>query len=56
MVLRFTLRNFDGRLWGTYSYRWNAEQTNAELVPARGDAATYTVKDKTAPGGASHSP
>jgi len=43
--------HFDGSLWGTYSYRWNAEQTDAELVPARGDEVAFTVKDKSAPGG-----
>lgn len=43
--------HFDGSLWGTYSYRWNAEQTDAELVPKQGDETTFTVKDKTAPGG-----
>jgi putative heme-binding domain-containing protein len=43
--------HFDGSLWGTYSYRWNAEQTDAELVPLRGDEATFTVKDKAAPSG-----
>ncbi|RFC41750.1 MAG: mono- and diheme variant protein [Verrucomicrobia bacterium] len=48
--------HFDGSLWGTYSYRWNIEQTDAELVPARGAAAIYTVKDKAAPGGESHEP
>ena len=43
--------HFDGNLWGTYSYRWNAEQTDADLVPSRGDEASFTVKDKSAPDG-----
>ncbi|MBI3882168.1 MAG: PQQ-dependent sugar dehydrogenase [Verrucomicrobia bacterium] len=43
--------HYDGSLWGTYSYRWNAEQTDAELVPKQGDEATFTVKDRAAPGG-----
>jgi putative heme-binding domain-containing protein len=43
--------HYDGTLWGTYSYRWNAGQTDAELVPSRGDEATFQVKDKAAPGG-----
>jgi len=43
--------HFDGSLWGTYSYRWNVEQTDAHLVPSRGDETTFTVKDKSAPGG-----
>ena len=43
--------HFDGSLWGTYSYRWNNEQTDAELVAKQGDETTFAVKDKTAPGG-----
>ena len=37
--------------WTGYSYRWNAEQTDAELVPAAGAAAELEVADPTAPGG-----
>jgi putative heme-binding domain-containing protein len=43
--------HFDGSLWAAYSYRWNPEQTDAELVPARGEEATFVIKDKTAPHG-----
>jgi putative heme-binding domain-containing protein len=43
--------HFDGSLWGAYTYRWNAEQTDAELVPRQGDETTFVVKDKNAPGG-----
>ncbi len=43
--------HYDGNLWGTYNYRWNATQTDAELVPSRGDEAIFTIKDKAAPGG-----
>lgn len=43
--------HYDGSLWGTYSYRWNAEQTDADLVPSRGDDASFAVKDPTVPGG-----
>ncbi len=43
--------NYDGSLWGTYTYRWNETQTDAELVPSRGEDVTFTVKDKAAPGG-----
>ncbi len=43
--------HFDGIQWGAYSYRWNAGQTDAELVQARGDEVTYKVKDRAAPGG-----
>ena len=37
--------------WTGYSYRWNAEQTDAELVPASGTGETFEVPDPTAPGG-----
>lgn len=46
--------HFDGTLWGTYSYRWNTEQTDAELVPSRGDEALFAVKDSSAPDGVIH--
>jgi mono/diheme cytochrome c family protein len=37
--------------WSGYSYRWNAEQTDAELVPAAGAADEFEVADPTEPGG-----
>lgn len=37
--------------WTGYSYRWNDEQTDAELVPAAGDVAEFEVADPAAPGG-----
>ena len=43
--------HYDGLLWGAYSYRWNDAQTDAELVPARGDNAIFPVKDPAAAGG-----
>lgn len=43
--------HFDGLLWGTYTYRWNAAQTDAELVGADGDETVFEVKDPAAPGG-----
>ncbi len=43
--------HYDGILWGAYSYRWNDAQTDAELVPARGDDTVFRVKDAAAPGG-----
>ena len=45
------LLHYDGNLWGTYSYRWNATQTDADLVQARGEEGTFKVKDSSAPGG-----
>ena len=35
--------------WTGYSYRWNAEQTEAELVRASGDAEEFNVSDPTRP-------
>jgi mono/diheme cytochrome c family protein len=37
--------------WTGYSYRWNAEQTDAELVPAAGAADEYEVADPADPSG-----
>ena len=37
--------------WIGYSYRWNAGQTDAELVPAAGTGVELEVADPTAPGG-----
>ncbi|HEY8506581.1 MAG TPA: PQQ-dependent sugar dehydrogenase, partial [Gemmataceae bacterium] len=43
--------HFDGDNWRGYSYRWNDEQTDAELVPADGAEQTFAVRDPSAPGG-----
>ncbi len=43
--------HFDGSQWGNYTYRWNEQQTDADLVPAKGDDVTFHIKDKSAPGG-----
>lgn len=37
--------------WTGYSYRWNDQQTDAELVPSAGDAVEIEVPDPAAPGG-----
>jgi uncharacterized repeat protein (TIGR03806 family) len=37
--------------WIGYSYRWNAEQTDAELVRGTGDSETFEVADPTEQGG-----
>lgn len=42
--------------WGAYSYRWNAEQTDAELVPAEGQDEVLRVKDAQQPGGIRQQP
>jgi len=36
--------------WQGYTYRWNAQQTDANLL-ADSETQTYTVEDPTAPGG-----
>ena len=43
--------HYDGREWLGYSYRWNDEQTDAELVDRSGENRTYVVHDPQAPGG-----
>lgn len=37
--------------WAGYSYRWDPEQSDAELVPEAGDAAEFEVADASAPDG-----
>jgi glucose/arabinose dehydrogenase len=37
--------------WGGYSYRWNAEGTDAELVPAAGSSQEIEIPDAAEPGG-----
>jgi putative heme-binding domain-containing protein len=41
----------DGTNWHGYSYRWNDEQTDADLVPATGADRALTIIDRQAPGG-----
>jgi uncharacterized repeat protein (TIGR03806 family) len=43
--------HFNGYDWRGYSYRWNRNQTDAELVEAGGTTESFEVDDKTAPGG-----
>lgn len=45
------LLHFDGVDWRPYSYRWNDDQTDAELVGAAGTKKSIRIKDTTAPGG-----
>ncbi len=45
------LLHFDGRFWRGYTYAWNDEQTDAELVERNGRDITLTVQDSNAPGG-----
>jgi len=37
--------------WVGYSYAWNAAQTDADLVGARGQDATFQVRDEQSPSG-----
>jgi uncharacterized repeat protein (TIGR03806 family) len=43
--------HFDGRDWRAYTYEWNAEQTDADLVEAAGRTRAFTVFDAKAPDG-----
>ncbi len=43
--------HFNGYDWRGYSYRWNDEQTDAELVESAGATADLKIKDASAPGG-----
>jgi len=45
------LLHFDGRFWRGYTYAWNEQQTDAELVERNGRDMTVTVADTAAPGG-----
>ncbi len=46
--------HFNGYDWRGYSYRWNVEQTDAELVEATGATTKFEIADDTAPGGRRH--
>ncbi len=43
--------HFDQDEWRAYSYRWNDEQTDANLVDASGADCALTIGDVDAPGG-----
>ncbi|HEX7862803.1 MAG TPA: PQQ-dependent sugar dehydrogenase [Verrucomicrobiae bacterium] len=45
------LLHFTGDGWGAYTYRWNDQQSDAELVPADGADELLKVKDAEQPGG-----
>ena len=42
--------HYDGE-WNGYSYKWNADGSDAELVPKEGMEEALAVKDASAPGG-----
>jgi putative heme-binding domain-containing protein len=45
------LLHYDGAFWQAYTFAWNDDQTDAELVPADGSEKYLTVADKRVPGG-----
>ncbi|MBI3851627.1 MAG: PQQ-dependent sugar dehydrogenase [Verrucomicrobia bacterium] len=45
------LLHFEGQAWNAYTFRWNKEQTDAELVPAEGTNDVFAMTDPGAPGG-----
>lgn len=50
------LLHWDGQAWNPYTYRWNAAQTDADLVPGEGTNDAFTVTDASAPGGRRETP
>jgi len=43
--------HYDGWTWRGYTYEWNEEQTDAELVDATGARRLFQISDSDAPGG-----
>ncbi|MGE3313073.1 MAG: PQQ-dependent sugar dehydrogenase [Limisphaerales bacterium] len=48
--------HWDGQAWNPYSYRWNPEATDADLVDVAGTNTVLTVADAGAPGGVRPTP
>jgi len=42
---------YGAQVWRGYTYVWNDEQTDAELLQTEGRNRTFAVRDKNAPGG-----
>ena len=42
---------YGAQVWNGYTYLWNDEQTDAELVEAKGADRVFQIKDKAAPNG-----
>jgi uncharacterized repeat protein (TIGR03806 family) len=42
---------YGAQFWFGYTYLWNDEQTDADLLPAEGLSRSYTIRDPAAPGG-----
>lgn len=50
------LLHFNGRRWNAYTYAWNDEQTDADLVDAGGDTKVLEIQDPAVPGGVRKQP
>ena len=50
------LLHWDGQAWNPYSYRWRADQADADLVAPEGASEMFTVIDSQAPGGRRETP
>lgn len=50
-LIETQILHYDGRRWRGYTYAWNEQQTDAELVPAGGEERTLTIADPAAPQG-----
>lgn len=48
--------HFGGQQPAAYTYRWNTDHTDAELVPEKGADATFSIRDAAAPGGMRQQP
>jgi putative heme-binding domain-containing protein len=49
--LETQLLHWDGQAWNPYTFRWNAAQTDADLVGSEGTNVLFAVTDPDAPGG-----
>ncbi len=50
-IIETQILHYDEDTWRAYTYAWNKDQTDAELVPAEGRNETFLVKDFKEPGG-----
>jgi len=49
--LETRLLHLEQEQWQGYTYVWNEQQTDAELLSPKGQDRTFSVRDATAPGG-----
>ena len=49
--LETQILHFDGKQWVGYSYAWNEQHTDADLVAGEGDERQIAAPDPSAPGG-----